>query len=190
MDLAAAPAPSEDKLTVIRTMVREVRDLTFEVKSLEERIDEKNKRITHLRTKALVDMFMEAKISRLDIEPEGNMPGYTAESKPYYAANIAVDWEAERRQKAFDWLDANGHGDLIKTEIVVQLPRDQRRKAAQVERYLARYGYPSFRRLSVPWNTLTAWLREQVEKYQKTPPLDLFGATVGMTVNLKEKVKK
>ena len=127
------------------------------------------------------------RIDHLGLQPEGNLPGYTAELRPYYHANISGDWEPEKKEAAFDCLAKHHAEDLVKTKITVLLGRGDRKAAKKVESALKKLKVSFSRELSVPWNTLTAWLREQVEDVElETPPLDVIGATVGEKVSLKQ----
>lgn len=183
--LASAPAPSEDKLEAVRNALRELRDLGVEAQDLQARLAEKQARASFLQTKHLVELFESTHIDQLGLQAEGNMPAYDATLRPYYKANISAEWEPERQAKAFNWLGANGHEDMVRTQIIVELGRGERKLAKSIEAYLKRRRVPYSTRLAVPWNTLTAWLKDQIEKHQTTPPLELLGATVGKVVNIK-----
>jgi hypothetical protein len=176
---AESPA-SKDKLDAVRAKVKEARDIDFSIQSLNERLSLLSKRKQELVHNELPDLFQDAKIDVLGIEPEGNMPGYDTELKDFYHANIP---EA-RRDEAFAWLDKNKHGDMIKTVITVELGRGDRKTAKAVEQALRKLEVSYSSKLSVPWNTLTAFVKEQVEK-GAVLPLDILGATVGRVVKLK-----
>ncbi len=132
-------------------------------------------------------MFTEINIDSLGLPAEGNLPAYDTELKPYYKANIPVDWEPERRQAAFDYLDEQNAGDIIKSVFIVAIPRGKRAVALKVQKALEKLKVEYTADLSVPWNTLTAWVKESVEKHKTVPNLDVLGATVGQVVNLKER---
>lgn len=180
-------AVPEDKLDKLRAAVREVRDLRRDEQDLTERLAQVKAQINEREGKTLPDLFTEAKVDHIGLEAEGNLPAYDAEMKPYYHANISAEWPMEQQQKGFDWLDENKFGDLIKSMYVVMVPRGARAKALEVEEALEKLGVEYEVKLGVPWNTLTAWLKERVEKFKSTPPLDLLGATVGKVVKLKER---
>lgn len=184
--MAAPPPATGDKLEGLRIVAREVRDLEAENKSLEERIEENKKRITLLTTKQLVDLFSQAQVTMVGIEPEGNYPGYKAERVPYYKASIAADWDDDRKSRAFGELEKFGGGDLIRTQITIELPKGQLAKAKQLEQRLTKAGYSYNRTLSVPWNTLTAWWRERHVKFpdEPKPKAELIGAVAGEVVKL------
>jgi hypothetical protein len=174
-----------DKLDALRDMARQLRDKEAEIGNLDERLKDAKAQALEIRTKKLVDLMAEVGVDKVGLPAEGNYPACDAELKPYYHAVISADWEPERRQAAFAWLDSAGHGDLIKTAITILIGRDERDRAKEVEAWLASRQIDHTTQLDVPWNTLTAFVKEQVEKYHSTPPLETLGATVGQIVKLK-----
>jgi hypothetical protein len=193
-DLLSAPQASSDKLDRLREVVREVRDRRAEVAELQERIEQHEKRLSFLLTKELVDMFTEAQVPEIVLGAEGNWPAYRATKVPYYKANISTEWPEDRQLRGFYELEKHGGDALVRTQVIVDLPRGkgQRARAKTLLRYLNRYKFDHSQRLSVPWNTLTAWLREQYTKFPNDPKPDLeaIGAHVGEVVRLtEEKVK-
>jgi hypothetical protein len=179
-----ARPPSEDKLDRLRAKVRSARDLELEIRSLSELARSKSKELGEIKSKELPDLFQETGVKEITLEREGNNPAYRAELKPYYHANIGADWEEERREAAFSWIEKQGHGDVIKTLIVVEMPRGSRKLAKQVEAALRKLKVPFTSEKGVPWNTLTALVRELIEKHKTTPPLDTLGAHVGVVVQI------
>lgn len=182
----AESAGPSDKLDALRNLVRELRDLEAESQSLEERLKEVNDRAARIKNTALVDLMDEAGVSSITIPPEGNQPGYKAEAVPFYNANIAAGWSQEKRKAAFKWLDENGHGGLIKTVVTVPFPRELRKEVLKLAADLESRGITFSVGESVHPQTLTAWLRKQVEDGGNLPPLETIGAVIGRTVKIKE----
>lgn len=181
---APGPVPA-DKLDALRATARRLRNKRAEITSLDERLSEAKAEAKLIETKELVDLMAEVGVDKVGLPAEGNYPACDAELRPYYHAVISADWEPERRQAAFAWLDSAGHGDLIKTAITILIPRDDRAMAVSIQHYLEQCNVVHTVLLDVPWNTLTAFVKEQVEKYHRTPPLETLGATVGQVVKLK-----
>lgn len=179
----------EGRLEKIREKVRRARDIEFELVDLQGKLSELNKELQELQHKTIPDMMDEVGIDKLGLQPEGNYPAYDINIKPYYAANIAASWPVEKRSVAFKYLEQIGHGDLIKTDVVTKFPRGKHKKAlALLERLAkqgAKQGFEVDLKESVSHQTLTAWLREQVEQQQTMPKLDLIGGTVGRIAQLK-----
>lgn len=175
----------DDILTRIREKAVAARDAEQELKDLEERLKETKNRLNHIYHEELPDLMFEAGVDEIGIPASGNLPAMVAKLGPYYQANIATGWPEERRTAAFNWLDNNKHGDLIKTEISILLPRGKREEAQKLIKQLSKYG-PSIKQ-SVPFQTLTAWLKDLVESGKDLPPLEVIGGTVGQVVKLKER---
>lgn len=180
------PPPDNDKLAVIRGKLAEARDLEMEVEKLTDRLKDAKRDLNILLTKTLPDMFQEAQIKVLGLEAEGNTPEYVATLSPFYSAGIPTSWDEAKRRKAFDWLDENGHGDLIKTRVEVDFAREKRDEANEAIAALNDLGLDPEVKEAVHQATLTAWLKEQVED-GNTPPLDVIGGVVGKTIKLKRK---
>jgi hypothetical protein len=179
-EAARQPPASKDRLDRVRRKIIELRDLEIETASLEERQKEQSAKILAIKHKELVDLFDEAKITKLGVEASGNLPAYEIEIKPYYHANIPED----TKDKAFAWLQKNGHGDLIKATYTVAFGMGEEKRRKKFEELLVKGKYEFEYKFGVPWNTLTAFVKEQIEHYRKEPPLKLFGATVGRVANL------
>lgn len=187
---ADAPKVSEDTLEKVRVVLRETRDRELEIRGLEERLRTLKTSQNTAEHVTLPTMFQEANIDKLGLPAEGNLPAYDTELKPYYHANISSDWPPEQREEAFSWLTRHSHGDLIKSVVVITFPREEVKKAKALVQKQQKLGRSAQIEMTVPWNTLTAWLKEQVEKFMSTPPLDKLGATVGRVVKLKPRKEK
>lgn len=180
---------SADRLKRLRDLVAQTRDLEKRKSDLEEQLKEVSKQLSGeegMYFHKLPDLMSELGVSVMTLEAEGNMPAVEAKAGPFYAANIAAGWPEEKRTAAFKWLDKNGHGDLIKTEVSVRFNREDRGRARAFAKLAKTYGSPEIHE-AVAWNTLTAWLREQVEDKGYVPPLDIIGGSVGRSVKLKTK---
>lgn len=186
--LAAEEAAPVDRLALVRIKVARVRDLRVELLDLDARQKAANKELDDLRFRELPDLFQEVGVARLGLDPEGNLPAYDAEMKDYFKANIVADWPPEQREAGFAVLEAHSAGDLVKTTITVELGRGEVDLAAGVCRTLDEMGVSYKRAQRVDWNTLTAWLREQVTKYRRqfsAAELDAIGGRVGKVVEAK-----
>jgi hypothetical protein len=182
--------PSDDSLERVRVVLRKTRDLDREIADLEARAKEAKGQVLELKQRTLPDIYDEVGIDNLGLPAEGNLPAYDCKLEPYYHASIGTDWESERRVKAFNYLEEVNAGDLIKSVYIVAVPRGKRKVAIAVQKALEKLNVEFSTDLSVPWNTLTAWVKEQIEKKNTTPNLDVLGATVGRVVKLKERKEK
>ncbi len=175
-----------DQLDKIRQLVRQLRDHERRIEDLKAMLVEENKALTELKYKTLVDAMQEAGVDTLGLPPEGNQPGYTAQLEPFYRANIPVSWPHEKKEAAYDWYEEHGHGDLMKVRVTADFGQREIEQARELERKLLEMKLHATVDVArtIHHMTNTAWLREQVEKYHRTPPLELLGAQVGSVVKL------
>lgn len=173
---------NEDALAAVRDMARSMRDLSLEIKELEERTAEKKKLLTQLSMTDMPDLFEQHHVRSIGLDAEGNLPAYDVTSKPYYHAVLPKEKDAGLR-----WLEEEGHGDMIRRAYTVNLQKDSEEEARALRAFLEEHDMAFEEKETVPWTTLTAFVREQIEKRHKTPPLDILGAFVGRKVELKPK---
>jgi len=83
--------------------------------------------------------------------------------------------DAEKQQKAFDWLEDQGHGRLIKREFKIEFGKLEEAWANQFEGQLKRRKKPLrvTRKMYVHPATLAGFLTEQMEKGVEVP-LEIF----------------
>jgi hypothetical protein len=178
-------AASADKVDRLREKVREAHDLELLISDLEERLKAAKKDLQHIQHKELPDLMDEARVTSLTVAASGNGRPFMAMLSPFYSANIAAGWDEGRKQVAFQYLTEQGAGDLIKTKVEIDMPREKREEALQLAESLSEDGLPVSLKEGVHAQTLTAWLREQVEQNQTLPDLEKIGGVVGRVVKIK-----
>lgn len=91
--------------------------------------------------------------------------GLTIKIEPKIFASISQANQAA----AYKWLDDNGHGGMIKRNIVVAFNRDQEKEAKELQGEL-RKEYPGVKEdCSVHNSTLRAWVKKQLKKGTELP---------------------
>lgn len=181
----AEAVPDDNTIATVRDAVQKYTQLDARKTQLEADLKEVSREVEELKHKTLPAIFAEAGIDKFGI------PGaeFDAVQRPYFKANIAADWEPEKREAAFAWLDGAGHGDVINTKITITVPREAREDAIELEQKIRQLtNYPVEAVLGVPWNTLTALVKTEVEA-GNVVPLETLGATVGTIVELKKRRK-
>lgn len=176
---------SADKLDQIRAQCKIMRDLTLEIKDAQAAIAEKQKKLTKLSMETLPTMFAENNIPSITIGAEGNLPAMTLESKPFYKAVLPEESDAGLR-----WLEKNKHGDLIKRVFTVKLPMNSRKHAEALRKLVQKLDLAYEEKETVPWTTLTAFVKEMIEKRKKAVPLEILGAMIGRVVKIKQEREK
>ena len=102
--------------------------------------------------------------------------------KPYYGASI----NKENTDGAFDWLNVNGFGDLIKNNITASFSRGEEQSAEQLKNELEGTGHRVSTKKWVEPMTLKAFVREQVEQGNDLPH-DLFNVFIGEQATITRK---
>ena len=100
--------------------------------------------------------------------------------KPYYGAKISD----EKREECFGWLHDNGHEALIKDEVTLTFNRGEHEKAEEFKAALEEQGMEYSGKMGVHPQTLTAFVREQVESGADFP-LELFNVYIGQIAKIK-----
>lgn len=179
------PAVDEDATTRLREAVKKARQIQQGIEDLETQLAAQKADLNRMFRDELPDLMDKIGTRMMELEGEGNQPPFIAKLVPYYYANIAADWPEEKRKAAFGWLEANGHGDLIKTNVTVPFRREDRKKAIAFTAGLQKKGVVSIVKEEVHFMTMKAWLKEQIEEKKTMPPLDLIGGDVGRVVEIK-----
>jgi hypothetical protein len=189
---------STDKLTELTNQMKLARDLKFSILQKEEELKYEKKKLNELIQKTLPDLMSETNQTILRLPKEGNYPPFIFKLKPYYAANISND--NPDAPEAYQWLDDHGEGDLIKRTITTPLGKESQELQELIISKLEDLGVDYDIKYGVHPQTLTAWLKNRHQRYldqQKRlfeikpedriemPPLDLFGAYVGHSVEIK-----
>lgn len=109
--------------------------------------------------------------------------------EPYVRANIAADWEEERREAAFQCLEDRKAGGMIKVVLRASFGTGDKKL---FDRAVKAFKKSLGKRVgdvgievnkSVPHGTLTAYVKSELEQEHEVPLLTL-GATAGMVAKL------
>lgn len=116
----------------------------------------------------------------LDLEKVKLSTGQTITIKQDVHARIPVD----QREAAFTWLESNGFGGLIKTNVITEFGKGELDKAIALADSLKESGVDAFVKRDIHYQTMAAFLREQIVAAADVP-LDMFGATPIWTTKIK-----
>ncbi len=178
-----------DKLQTLKAAVSNLRDLELTKDDLKDRLTRTNITINKHIRETLPDLFQEAGLTSLTLESVDNIPEYIVKLDTEISANIASNWSPEDKQKAFDWLEANGAGDLIKATITVTFDKKQVKKAEALMRELTKRDLDVELDMKVNHMTLTAWLREKFANKKVPKGITAIGGYIGPIVKVAAKRK-
>ena len=108
--------------------------------------------------------------------------GSSVEIRPFYGARIPLP----KVEEAFSWLRENGHGDLIKNNVMVTFQRKQDNEAKSLVAELRDKGHNVKQAEKVEPMTLKAFVKEQIQE-GKNVPADLFGVYVASKTKITTK---
>jgi len=157
--------------------IREMQAVQSAIESDEQQIKNKKKHLEHLSGEVIPTMLSEMGLSFLKLAD-----GSSVEVKTNYSATITQ----AKKEEAFNWLRANGLGDIIKNEISVSFGRNEDNKAADYAELAKGQGLQPTQKLKVEPMTLKALVRERLEG-GKEMPTELFNIFVGNKTTIKRK---
>lgn len=160
----------------LRNLVSELRKLDSEVDRLEKLLAEAKQKHRRLQTEFIPDLMLGNGMQAVRLED-----GTFLTIKKFYSAKIPD----KLKEQAYAWLDKNGFGGLIKTEVKTQFIRSDRQSALQAFELLRSSGYVPQRSDNVHPQTLKSWVKEQLEGGASLP-LDMFGVYIGNTTQIKQ----
>ena len=157
--------------------IREMQAIQSAIEQDEKQIKDKKKHLEHLSGEVIPTMLSEMGLSFLKLAD-----GSSVEVKTNYSATITQ----AKKEEAFNWLRANGLGDIIKNEISVSFGRNEDNKAADYAELAKGQGLQPTQKLKVEPMTLKALVRERMEA-GKEMPTELFNIFVGNKTTIKRK---
>lgn len=200
MALEKDVGPSKDKLEKLKEYARGARDLLLRITRGTALLEELNGEYKTVTMETLPDYMDQIRVPSITIDREivgkdkkGKpiwAPKFEVENKPYYHASIGADWPEEKRADTFEYMREIGHDDLIRTVVSYSFPRGVTMR--QIDQFCKLAGKiaigngknrieipsPEIAR-TIPWASLTSWLKGQVEREHFLPKLDKIGGYVG-----------
>ena len=140
-----------------------------QIESAEEELKKLKDVETTLSEQTIPNLMQQAGVELIKLEG-----GISVEVKPFYSARIP----ASKSEEAFDWLRANGHGDLIKNQISLEFGMKQDNEAKSLIEDLKGRGLPVKQKTTVHPSSLRGFVREQIQDLGKDVPAELFGTYV------------
>jgi hypothetical protein len=179
--IAENPLPEKEvNLTIIREKAKELRDFYLQKTDLENQLKEIGNKITHVERHELIDMFDNAHISSITVDPDGNHPAFIAERTTTYGGKIPE----ERRIEALNWFEAAGHGDLVKSVITIQFGMQEHEERLRVMKLLSEHSVQYYTNESIHHMTLKAFIKHEIKKGHVIP-MDLLGGYMFDEVKIK-----
>lgn len=171
-------AESGNHSTASDSLLKHISDMGEEMKSLEKRIAADTERLKEIQNTDLPEAMEAVGMKSFKL-----LDGSEVIIKDIIAGNIPK--EPARAAAAYDWLNSNGFGDLIKVEVSTQFGKGEYEKASELAKAVEQqFGLKMQAKNSVHFMTLSAWAKEQVANGADLP-FDLLGIWVGKKATIK-----
>lgn len=156
----------QDSLQQLAKLANELVGAEAAVEAAEQALKDAKERARQLREEELPDFMQELGIS--DLKLEGG-------EKISYKDDVRLEWDAPKKERAFAWLEEHDFGGLIKTEVGASFGKGEIEKAKALLQSLSEQGFETQMKRDVNWQTMCAFLREQIAAGNPIP-LEEWGA--------------
>ena len=173
--LANANIPQDAELSKIGSLISDLHQKQEKYSKEETALKPLKQEIQHMETRVIPDLMNELGVAEFT-----NTDGVKVEVKQFVSASIPKN----RVEEAHQWLKDNGHGDLIKHLVSVDVGKKST-DADHAIKALSELGLAPTDKESVHSQTLKAFVRAQVESGEPLP-LELFGAFLGQKATIKK----
>ena len=155
-----------------------------QLQKLDDAIQEAEQTLGQLKAeyRELSEVDIPSMLSELGLSEITLKDGNKISTSTYYSARISED----KRDEAFQWLNDNGFGDIVKNTVSVSFGREEDDSAKKLLETLDTDGYKTAQKKHVEPMTLKAFVREQVEKGSDLP-LETFNVYIGQKTKVIKK---
>ena len=191
IDLLDDVAPASNEIGAVADMASRMLNLQDEINRSEEALKQKKQDLTKLAEQDLPDLMQELNIKNFTLSNgakvevndiiSGSVPAAGAIDRA--KGDDKIDLEM-RQENCFDWLRANGAGDLIKSNVEVQFGRDEDDACNSfIDELQDRQIYYK-RAKAVHPGTLNSFIKERLSEGKEVPH-DLFRIYTGRKAKIR-----
>ena len=166
--------PDDEKLLQVSQMVREMLEYEAKERNLLEESKQAGKRKRFYSEKAIPEALNALGLSGVTLD-DGRKVTVTPE--------VYVDLTDENREAAFQWMEDEGYGDLIKTQVLCTFGRGEREQAQEVSELLVSSGWQAESKDTVHYQTFRAWAKDLLTQGVTLP--EFFNAYLGSKTRVK-----
>lgn len=171
----AAAAKPEELLGRIGKLAEYYSELESAIKEAEAQVKELKERARVVAERDLPEAMAEVGMASFTLSD-----GSQISVKPFYSASI----NDGNREACFEWLENHGFADIIKNEFTIKLGKGDSTEAERIGELFANNDIDYSQKMAVAPQTLTAFVKEQVENGAEFP-LELFNVYIGQIAKIK-----
>lgn len=170
IDITEDLIPDDDKLSSINQLAEMQLELEAEVAAITLQLGERQKDLRRIQEMELPNAMKDAGIEEIKL---------TNGAKLSIKEDISISVPKNNLDKIVEWLNEQGHGDIVKHEVSVTVPKGEDEKHQKLLAGLKKLGLVFEDGATVNSSTLKALLKEQKKKLAESGQLidlKLFGA--------------
>lgn len=157
---------STDKLKYLTDLCKQLEDQQEELKEAEDTVSKIKDKVHYLSSVVIPGVFEELGVKKLTL-----LNGREVKIDTDWVGSITE----EKSLAAFNWLEENGHGAIIKKNLTIDLKKGESETATKIREWLVTNKIFSFKeKPSVHHSTLKSFIRERKEAGDDLPD-ELFG---------------
>jgi uncharacterized small protein (DUF1192 family) len=192
IDLLEDVAPSSNEIGAVADMAQRVLDLEDEINRLEDALKQKKQDLKVLAEQDLPELMQELNIKDFTLSN-----GAKVEIKDVIQASVPSQGSIDRaktedqrvelqmlQQQCFEWLRAQGAGDIIKSNVEVQFGRNEDDACNAFTDELRERQIYYKRAVGVHPQTLNSFIKERMSE-GKEVPMEMFRVYAGRRANIR-----
>lgn len=174
-DMDQVPIPANATLQQVSDLAEQLSEAELDIEAVEEKLAAMKAAARNLAERTIPDAMAAVGLKQFELKD-----GTKLTVKPYYYAKIDDD----NREACHSWLESHGFADIIKHQFGVSLGKGESELANAVEQALKEIGVSYSDKEAVHWQTLVAWVKEQIESGNEIP-IETFRVQIGQVAKLK-----
>ena len=164
--------PNENKLGRLTALARQMLSIQEEIEDMQVRLKGRQDALDTISEQEIPSLMQEMGAREIKL-----LDGRKLKIAPFYSGKITSP-------ECYDWLQQEGYGDIVKTNIIVALKMSDEDKAAAVRKLLHDNGIDWDENNGVHHSTLRAWLKDTISS-GKPVDRDLFAVFTGWKTTIK-----
>lgn len=173
------PVPREQKLRELSGLVSTQTALEDRLEMLEDQAKKAKERIKQISEVQIPEIMQSIGVRQFTLTN-----GFKITVKPWY--NMTP--KEENIAAAYDWLDGNGHGDIVKHSLTLEVRLTQANLLGAIKALADEGQISRTEKNAIHHMTAGSWVKGQLESGQPIPR-ELLGVTTGFKTKI-ERVKK
>lgn len=175
MDAGSPPVPREEKLLLLANLAGMQTAFEDYIEQLEAKLAKAKEELRKVSDTQIPETMQALGIKKFTLTN-----GYEIEVKPWFNMSPSED----NVQAAYEWLDRNGHGDIVKHALTLEVRLTQANLLAAIKALADEGGISTKEKDSIHHMTAGAWVKEQLTLGQPIPR-ELLGVTAGFKTKIK-----